>query len=198
MRKIMMTILIVVSIASFVLGGCATATREVTRTTPIQEIGAPEWVIKGSGAFGGDRGKIFYGVASAAGIQNPSLLRSAADNRARNEVAKVFDFYTASLMKDYAASTMAGDVKSTAEEQHVEQAIKTVTARTLSGVEVVDHWQHPATGELFSLARLDLQAFKDNLERMKELDAKVRDYIKENAERLHKQLEKEEEKVKTR
>lgn len=198
MRNITMTILTVVFIAGLALGGCATATREITRTTPIQEIGAPEWVIKGSGAFGGDRGKIFYGVASAAGIQNPSLLRSAADNRARNEVAKVFDFYTASLMKDYAASTMAGDVKATAEEQHVEQAIKTVTARTLSGVEVVDHWQHPATGELFSLARLDLQAFKDNLERMKELDAKVKDYIRENAERLHKQLEKEEEKVKTR
>jgi len=196
MRNITMKILTVMSIAGLALGGCATATREITRTTPIQEIGAPEWVIKGSGAFGGERGKVFYGVASAAGIQNPSLLRSTADNRARNDVAKVFEFYTASLMKDYAASTMAGDVKATAEEQHVEIVIKTVTARTLSGVEIVDHWQHPATGELFALARLDLQAFQDNLEKVKELDAKVKQYIRENAERLHKELQKEETKMK--
>lgn len=175
------------------LTGCAS--KKITTTTPIQEWNAPKWVVKGSGAFGGERGKVFYGVASALGVQNTSLLRSTAENRARNEVAKVFQFYTASLMKDYIASTMAGDVKVTAEEQHVEEAIKTVTAMTLSGVEIVDHWQHPATAELFALARLDLEAFKDNLEKVKELDAKVKDYIRKNAERLHEQLEKEEKKL---
>lgn len=158
----------------------------------------PEWVVKGSGAFGGERGKAFYGVASAYGIKNFSLLRQAADNRARNEVAKIFQFYTASLMKDYMASTMAGDPNVTSEEQHVEQAIKTVTSMTLSGVEVVDHWQHPGTGEFFSLARLDLEAFKNNMEKARELNNQVRDYIRENADRLHDDLEKEEEMMRDR
>jgi hypothetical protein len=176
------------------IAGCA-GTKKITATTPIQELKAPGWVLKGSGAFGGERGKVFYGVASATGIKNYSLLRAAADNRARNDVAKIFQFYTASLMKDYMASTMAGDVKVTAEEQLVEQAIKTVTSMTLPGVEIVDHWQHPATGELYALARLDLGAFKDNFEKVKELDAKVRDYIRKNADRLHEQLEKEEKKL---
>lgn len=178
------------------IAGCA-GTKKITATTPIQELKAPEWVLKGSGAFGGERGKVFYGVASATGIKNYSLLRAAADNRARNDVAKIFQFYTASLMKDYMASTMAGDVKVTAEEQLVEQAIKTVTSMTLPGVEIVDHWQHPATGELYALARLDLGAFKDNFEKVKELDAKVRDYIRKNAERLHEELEKEEKKLRS-
>jgi hypothetical protein len=96
-------------------------------------------------------------------------------------------------MKDYSASTMAGDPDTTSEEQHVEEAVKTVTTMTLSGVEIVEHWQHPASGELFSLARLDLESFKDNLEKARNLDRSVREYIKENADRLHKELEKEEE-----
>ena len=171
--------------------GCA-GTRK--GPTPIQELKAPEWVIKGSGAYGGEKGKVFYGIGSATGIRNSSLLRTTSDNRARNEVAKIFEVYTASLMKDYAASTTAGDFSQTSEEQHVEQAIKTVTASTLNGVEVVDHWQNPETMELYSLARLDLDSFKNNLDKMKELNAKVRDYVRKNADKLHDQLEKEEEK----
>ncbi|HDO23313.1 MAG TPA: hypothetical protein ENG86_10800 [Nitrospirae bacterium] len=125
-------------------------------------------------------------------------MRQTADDRARNEVAKIFQFYTASLAKDYMASTMAGDPNATSEEQHVEQAIKTVTSMTLSGVEIVDHWDNPKTGELFSLARLDLAAFKNNLQRARELNGKVRDYIRQNADRLHKELEKEEDKMRER
>lgn len=192
--KYLMKVCFLVGWGAVVFLGCA-GHPKITKTTPIQELGAPEWILKGSGAFGGERGRVFYGVGSASGIQNASLLRATADNRARNEVAKVFQFYTASLMKDYAASITAGDFKATAEEQLVEQAIKTVTAMTISGVEIVDHWQHPATGELFTLARLDLEAFKDNLDKVKELDAKVKEYIKKNAERLHQELEKEEEKM---
>jgi len=59
-------------------------------------------------------------------------------------------------------------------------------------VEVVDHWQNPATMEFYSLARLDLDAFKDNLDRAQELDAKVKAHIKQNAERLHEELAEEE------
>jgi hypothetical protein len=177
----------------FLATGCA-STKPVTVSTPIQDLKAPVWVVKGSGAYGAEKGKVFYGVGAASGIQNPSLLRSAADNRARNEVAKVFQVYTASLMKDYMGSTTAGKPGVSSEEQLVEQAIKTVSGMTLSGVEIADHWQHPASGELYSLARLDLAAFKDNLEKAKELDAKTKEYIRQNSDRLHEQLEKKEEK----
>lgn len=178
-----------------ILTGCA-ATRK--GPTPIQELKAPEWVIKGSGAFGNEKGKVFYGVSSATGIKNSSLLRTTADDRARNELAKIFEVYTASLMKDYAASTTAGDFSATSEEQHVEQAIKTVTSATLNGVEIVDHWQNPDTMEFFSMARLDLESFKNNIDKMKELNDKVKEYVRKNAEKLHEQLGKEEEKKRAR
>ena len=152
----------------------------------------PEWVMKGSGAFGGENKRVFYGVGSVTGIKNPSLARTTADNRARAEVSKIFETYSASLMKDYAASTTAGDMSKSSEEQHVEQAIKTFSAATLSGVQIVDHWFHPTDGTVYALAQLDLAAFTDNLDKMKELNANVRDYVRQNAERVHMDLEKEE------
>lgn len=174
--------------------GCGGKKVKMTPTTPLQDLDAPKWVIKGSGAFD-DEGKVFFGVGMASGMRNMSMLRAAADNRARNEVAKVFEFYTASLMKDYMASTTSGEPGVTSEEQHVEQAVKTVTSRTLSGVQVVEHWQHPANMELYSLARLDLEKFANAIEKAAELDARVKEYIRKNAGRLHEELEEEEDKM---
>lgn len=180
---------LLVSAGLFILTGCGG-----NKIVAIQDLEAPKWVLKGSSAFGQEKERAFYGIGSAVGIKNTSLLRSTADNRARNEIAKVIEVYSASLSRDYAASTMGGDVNTTSEEQHVEQAIKTVTTATLSGVEIIDHWQNPKTGELFSLAKLDLEKVRDNIEKAKELNAKAKEYIKQNAERLHEKLEKEEEK----
>ena len=155
----------------------------------------PDWVLKGSGAFGGEQGKVFYGVGSVTGIKNHALARTTADNRARAEIAKTFEVYSASLMKDYMASTTAGDMSASSEEQHVENVIKTFSAQTLSGVQIVDHWFHPVDGTVYALGRLDLQAFTDQLDKMNELNGKVRDYVRKNAERAFMDLEQEETKA---
>jgi hypothetical protein len=171
------------------LSACS-STPEATRTT-MGDYDPPEWVVKSSGAFEDSNGKAFYGVGSAGGIKNYSLQRTAADDRARNDLAKVFEFYTKSLTKDYMASTTAGDFSASSEEQNVEVAIKTVTSATLTGVLIIDHWEHPGRNELFSLARLDLVAFKNNLDKHKELSKQVREEIKKRADALHDELEQE-------
>src|SRR3954454_16648411 len=76
----------------------------------MQGVDYPEWVVKGSRAFGGEAGRIFYGVGQVNGIKNMALARTTADNRARAEIAKIFETYSASLMKDYQAATTAGDM----------------------------------------------------------------------------------------
>ncbi len=157
----------------------------------LKGIDYPEWVLKGSGAFGGEAGRVFYGVGSVSGIKNHALARTTSDNRARAEIAKIFEVYSASLMKDYMASTTAGDMSASSEEQHVEQAIKTFSAQTLSGVQIVDHWFHP-DGTVYALAQLDLEGFTNALDRMKELSTEVRDYVRKNAEKVHMDLENEE------
>jgi hypothetical protein len=182
--------LVFVSVAALALASCGGGTAGDAPPN-MQGIDYPEWVNKGSGAFGGEAGRVFYGVGSASGIKNHALARTTADNRARAEIAKIFEVYSASLMKDYMASTTAGDMKASSEEQHVEQAIKTFSAVTLSGVQIVDHWFHP-DGTVYALAQLDLEGFTNGLDKMKELNSQVRDYVRKNAEKVHMDLEKEE------
>jgi len=89
--------------------GCGGGAKQVSQPEGTQSQ-KPAWIDKGNGAFAGEMGEAFYGVGSSWGIQNPSLLRSSADNRARTEVARVFKTYTSALMEDYQASTMAGNL----------------------------------------------------------------------------------------
>jgi len=170
----------VISLSIIFIAGCS--------STPKQ----PEWVRQGSGGYKTKEGKAFYGVGSVTGIKNPSLERATADNRARAEIAKVFNTYTAALMKDYQAATIAKDPKLSVEEQNVEQTIKTFTKAELSGVEIVDHWRIPETGEFFSLAKMDLDRFKDHLNRAQELKEEIRKRIIERADKAFEDLETEE------
>ncbi len=179
---------IIVVVGIFFVAGCASA------PPPKKVDKGPEWVWKGSGAFDTDKGKVFYGVGVASGISNKALLRSTADNRARAEVAKVLETYVAVLSKDYMASTTAGDMSASSEEQHVETALKTFSKTTLHGASIVDRWLDREDGTFYSLCELDMYAFKDALDKHKELDSKVRDYVRENAEKMHGELEKMEDK----
>lgn len=176
----------------FLLSGCAGKDPARRAAQP------PAWVDQGSGAFGDAGSKVFYGVGGVTGVRNKPLARTASENRARAEIAKVFETYTASLMKDYAASTTGGAAVSgesaTSEEQHIEQAIKTFSAMTLNGVVIIDHWTDPSDGTLYSLARLDLDSFSNSLDKMAELNSAVRDYVKKNAEKSFDSLAAEEEK----
>ena len=170
-------------------GGQKTSEGVTSPNTPAVEY--PDWVMKGSGAFGGER-RVLHAVGAKSGIRNPALLRSAADNRARAEMQKIFQTYSASLMKDYAASTTAGDFSASSEEQHVEEAVKTFAAGTLNGVQIVDHWIHPVDGTMYSLARLDLEGFMNMIDTSKELNAKVKERVKRAAEKSFADLEREE------
>jgi hypothetical protein len=152
---------------------------------------APDWVNRGSGAFGGEKGKLFYGVGIASRIPNASLRRQTADARARSEIVKTLNTYVAVLNKDYQASTTAGDMSSSNDEQHVEQTLKTYSQMDLSGVLIVDHWVDN-DGSEFALAQLDMDTFKSNLDKMKQLSAQVRDAVRANADRAFDELSAEE------
>jgi hypothetical protein len=159
--------------------------------TGVNPDGTPRWVNRGSGAYDGKHGKAFYGVGIATGVRNPALLRQTAGNRARGEVAKIFDTYIAAMMKDYQRSTTAGDFSASAEEQDIVSAQKTITEVTLRGVEVRDHWRNPRDGSLYALAVLDLGNVAGNLDRAKGLDRRVRDYVRANARRAFNDLDRE-------
>lgn len=156
--------------------------------------GPPKWVQKGSGVLNEKDSKAFYGVGAVAGVRNAPLAWDTAENRGRAEIAKTFETYTGYLMRDYAASTTAGDFTRNTEEQNVERAIKTITTTTLSGVRKIDQYKDPKTDTYYVLTKLSLEDMKNNLEQAKELNSQVRDFVRRNADRLFERLEKEEEK----
>lgn len=191
-RTALLTFAGIFAIATLI--GCANKIPESSPKHPIMGVnpdGTPKWVKKGSGAFDGDHGKAFYGVGLVVGIKNPSLVRQTADNRARGEIAKMFDLYVAAMMKDYQRSTTAGDMKASAEEQDVVSAQKTITEVVVRGIEIRDHWVCPKTGALHSLAVLQLDNVMKSLKDVRNLNTKVRDYVRANARRAFNDLDKE-------
>lgn len=112
---------------------------------------APDWVRRGSRVKDG----VVYGLGSASGIGNTSLARSTAANRGRAEIARILQVYSASLMRDYQASTTAGDFSASSEEQRVEQAIKTYSDGLLNGTEVREYWLDPINNTWYALVVLD-------------------------------------------
>ena len=164
----------------------------------LAEYDPPTWVLNGGGAFTDMKGKAFYGVGSATGIKNYSLQRTIADDRARGDLAKVFEVYITSLTKDYQAHTTAGSFDNSSEEQNAEVALKIVVSQSLRGVVIVDHFEIPERREFLALARLDYDAFKQNVENNKEfkqLPEKLREDIKTRADLLHEEMEEEAKKL---
>jgi len=174
------------------LAACSDPSGPPPRTTPrIPYDSGPKWVHKGSGAYEKDGKRSFFGVGIVQGIRNEGLARQTCDNRARAEIAKIFDLYVAAMMKDYQRSTTAGDFKNSAEEQDVLSVQKTITEVNLRGVEIRDHWQNPRSGALYALAVLDLNGVMKSLDQAKQLNARVRDYVRDNARKAFNDLDKE-------
>ena len=188
-------------ISMLILGtGCAgmQTMPDVEAPKALVEYDAPEWVLMGGGAHSDSDGKAFYGVGSATGIKNYSLQRTIADDRARGDLGKVFEVYMTSLTKDYQAHTTMGGFDASNEEQNAETALRLVVSQTLRGVVIVDHFEIPERREFLSLARLDYDAFKRNVEnnkRFKELPQQMREDIKKRADALHKEMEREAQKL---
>ena len=61
----------------------------------------------------------------------------------------------------------------------------------LSGVGIVDHWV-ANDGTEYALAQLDMDGFKGQMDKMKELNAKVKEQVKANADKAFDELSAEE------
>jgi hypothetical protein len=180
------------ALAAF-LSGCVTRPKASAQyCTDGRE--APEWTTRGAAAFPGDAGKVFYGRGEASLVHNHSLLRELAENRARAELAKMLNAGVKALMTDYVASTPASDQEGS--ERQAEGARKTVVNESLLVATMIDSCDVVEKGIYFSLARLDADAFTTVLDKDKELDRKMREYIRANARRAFENPEKEVEKGK--
>jgi hypothetical protein len=125
---------------------------------------------------------------SVQGMSSVSLARSAAEGRARTELARVLQVRVKSMLKDYQSAAQGGPEQATSSEQYVEDTSKQITDLTLSGSQVEETFVSK-TGTFWALVVLDADAFKDSLQKSNELNSQVRAAIVERAERSFRQLD---------
>lgn len=154
--------------------------------------GAPDWVKEGSGAMNKDDSKAIYGVGTVEKVPLESVAWEIAENRARAEVAKSFETYTAYLMRDYVATTAATQSTGVSAEQDVQRAIKTFTAVTLNGVRQIERYKDEDKNMYYVLAKLSFKDMQEALSQAKELDKDVKAFVQKNGERIFDRLEQEE------
>ena len=71
--------------------------------------GAPDWVNEGTNVLKNKDGRLFHGVGSAPPMGSQSLQVSAADDRARAEVARILSSYMDVVSRDYLSSVSTSD-----------------------------------------------------------------------------------------
>src|SRR5688572_29396662 len=146
---------------------------------------APEWVHRGSVV---KQGSIF-GVGSVSGIANTPLAQDTAKNRARAEISRILETYSASLMKDYQASTTAGDQSASSEEQRVEQAIKTFSANLMNGTEQKDMWLDGNSNTWWVLVELNFERSREAAAAQAQMSDGLKDWVDQNGDKVLEDLE---------
>ena len=183
-------LLVVISVLQ-VFSGCTTTTPMAEKTRPlVGDYQPPDWVNKGSGAFkDANDEKVFYGVGLADGMNNLSLQRTTADDRAIVNIATQIKSVVKRLKKDYESIT-ARD-KDTTERENVENAMKLLVNQTVNGAKIIDHWEHPGKNVLYALARVQFSKLQKQIEARKGLSDEARQKIKKKAEKIYEDMAKE-------
>jgi len=149
---------------------------------------APAWVKKGCGAFFGEKKKLVCGVGAVGGMTNPGLARTAAEGRGRTEIARSLKVRCKSMLKDYQAAVQGGPGNKLNNEQYITDTGKQITDMTLSGTRLEDSWVSNA-GSFYALMVLDVDAFRDQIKNMSQLDEQVRQAIVDRAEQSFAELD---------
>ena len=137
--------------------------------------GAPDWVNEGTQIINDKDGRYFHGVGQAPPMGDDSLQISTADNRARAEVARIISTYIEVVQRDYGAASGSGEV--VASEQSVSREIESLSKTNISGSEVIGHWKDKRTGNIYSIAELDLEQVKKVVAASKEMNGEFSHFL---------------------
>ena len=129
MRKAAMALAAAVVLMVFV--GCASTGK------------APEWVVKGNGAYSGQEGTAVYAVGIAGPDPNVQAQTDKAALNGRVKLARMMNAYVAELAKNFVRTHQdffRRDETHASSVEFFEQVSKQVTEATLKGSHQVDSW----------------------------------------------------------
>jgi len=151
--------------------------------------GAPEWVNEGTQYLNDGDGRLFHGVGHAPPMDDKSLQISTADNRARAEVARILSSYMDVVSNDYSAH--AASAGRSINQQNVSRQINNLTRVNLTGVRIIGHWENEQTGNIWSIAELDMAQMAETLDRVDDMNADLKRYISDQGGNIFDNLAQE-------
>ncbi|MCC6302516.1 MAG: hypothetical protein IT489_06925 [Gammaproteobacteria bacterium] len=144
--------------------------------------GAPDWVNEGTAILKTRDGRLFHGVGSAPPMGDRSLQTSTADDRARAELARVLSSYMDVASHDYTAASGSGDQALPAAS--VSRQIEAISRVNLAGSRIIGRWSDEKSGVIYALAELDMEQVKDTLQRVEDMNAGLRDHLRERGDNI--------------
>ena len=171
--------LIVLGLIAFTFSACS------SRTVVESDLGikgAPDWVNEGRQALKDGDKRFFRGIGSAPTMNDMSLQKNTADNRARAELAQIFSSYMDVVASDYSAA--ASDTETTYNEQAVSRSIKNITKLNLVGAKIIARWKDKKAGTIYSLAEMDMKQFKTIASAAKDMSPELKAFIEKEADNI--------------
>jgi hypothetical protein len=165
--------------------GCAGSQRPKETET----VGLPPWAV-GKCQDALKHRDAICGSGSIQGMSDLGPARSAAESRARSELARSLQVRVKAMLKDYQAATPGAPEGDAVSEQHIEDVSKQITDIALSGARLEDTFVSN-TGTFWALVVLDTDEFKDSLTHMKGLGEGIRAHIIECADRVFRERDQQ-------
>ncbi len=137
--------------------------------------GGPDWVNEGTQAVSDKDGQLIQGIGMAPPMNDPSLQKSTADNRARAEVARVLSTFIDSTINDYTSSNGSSNTS------NVERDIRSVTQLALSGTIIKGNWKDKRTGNIYSFAEMDMEKLDAAIGAATNMNNNFKNYFSKNA-----------------
>lgn len=170
----MLSIVIALSGLALLLAACAgPGPTRVESNLHIE--GAPDWVNEGTAMLKTHDGRLFHGVGSAPPMSDRSLQTSAADDRARAELARVLTSYMDVVSHDFTAASGSGNQATVVTS--VSRQIENITRVNLGGSRIIGRWRDESTDFIYSLAEIDMEQVQDTLGSVQDMNEGLRDYI---------------------
>ena len=152
---------------------------------------APEWTSLKSGVYKESKGKaVFYGLGLVDKEELVSDRKILSEDRARNELAKVFNSYIKNLAKEVAGSKLSHSLTDVHRDR-LDTSIDERTATILMEAEITQYWLNKNNGKVYSMARLGLNRLADKVDSIRWMSAEDKNLLKESIVRAHSSMANE-------
>ena len=145
----------------------------------------PEWTLIESGVYRESTGKaVFYGLGRSGDKDNSKDKKTLSEDRARDELAIVLASYIERLAVEVSKIDFNSEVIS-AKKDRLNGSLEKDLSTILMEVEIVNHYENVNNGEVYSMAKLDLNRLKEKLDGSRSISIEDKSFLKEAISHAH-------------